>query len=82
MIHIPFLPEGTRVRVRRSDLFPLPAELEGRSGLVLVRRERGRDGKVAVQLDGESQLRVFHAQELEVLDPSALDLGQAGSPRP
>ena len=82
MIRIPFLPEGTRVRVHRSDLFPLSPEMEGRTGLVLVRRERGRNGKVAVQLDGESRIRTFHAGELEVVDPSGLDIGQAGSPRP
>jgi len=82
MIRIPFLPEGTRVRVSRSKLFPLDPELEGRTGLVLVRSQRGRDGKVAVQLDGESAIRTFHAGELEVVDPATLDLGQAGSPRP
>jgi hypothetical protein len=82
MIRIPFLPEGTRVRVCRSDIFPQDPEMEGRTGLVLVRRQRGRDGKVAVQLDGESSIRTFHAGELEVLDPAALDLGQAGSTQP
>lgn len=81
MIHIPFLPQGTRVRVRRSDRFPLDPEAEGRTGLVLSRRQRGRGGKVAVQLDGESGLRVFHWEELEVVD-AAVDLSQAGSARP
>jgi hypothetical protein len=81
MIRIPFLPHGTRVRVRRSDLYPLDPGMEGRTGLVLVRQERGRDGKVAVQLDGEAGTRVFHPEELEAVAPG-LDLSQAGSPRP
>jgi len=80
MVQIPFLLEGTRVRVRPSS-FPLPPELEGRTGLVLVRQQRGRPGKVAVQLDGETQVRTFHASELESLE-SGLDLRLAGSARP
>jgi hypothetical protein len=81
MIHIPFLPEGTRVRVRRSPLFPLDPETEGRIGLVLSRHQRGRGGKVAVQLDGDPGLRVFHWEELETVE-AAVDLSQAGSARP
>jgi hypothetical protein len=81
MVQIPFFPEGTRVRVRAASTFPLPPEVEGRTGLVLARQQRGRPGKVVVQLDGETQVRTFHASELESLE-SGLDLRFAGSARP
>jgi hypothetical protein len=81
MIRIPVFPQGTRVRIRPSPRFPLDPELQGRTGLVLVRRQRGRPDKVGVQLDGEDRIRVFHVEELESLEPG-LDLSQAGSARP
>lgn len=71
MVKIQIHPQGTRVRVQRGS-FPLDPSLEGRTGLVVDLRRRGRYGtdKYGVQLDGETRLRVFAEEELEPLTPA------------
>ena len=62
-IRIAPLPEGTRVKVVRSDL-PQDSAMEGRAGVVVATSEY-RDNAVGVLLDGESQFRWFRPGELE-----------------
>lgn len=57
------LPEGTRVKVVRSDL-PLDPATTDRAGVV-VATTAYRDNAVGVLLDGESQMRWFRPGELE-----------------
>jgi hypothetical protein len=64
-IPIAALPEGTRVKVRRS-LAPLDPAVSGRTGVV-VRASEYRDHALGVVLDGESALRYFTPGELEVV---------------
>lgn len=64
------LPEGTRVRIRRSALPQDPA-VEGRTGTV-VRATEYRDEALGVLLDGESEARWFTPGELEVTELQAL----------
>jgi hypothetical protein len=64
-IPIPLLPEGTRVRIRRSALPQAPA-LTGREGVV-VQASEYMPHMLAVVLDGESALRQFAPGELEVV---------------
>jgi hypothetical protein len=59
------LPEGTRVRIRRSHTPQDPADL-GRTGVV-VRATEYRDQALGIVLDGESALRYFTPGELEVV---------------
>jgi hypothetical protein len=59
------LPEGTRVKVRRSQTPQDPAVL-GRTGMVVVASEY-RDQALGVVLEGESELRYFTPGELEVV---------------
>jgi hypothetical protein len=58
-------PQGTRVRVRKGR-FPLPADVVGRTGLVLG-HDRSVPDKVGVQLDGEERRRTFTDDELEAI---------------
>ena len=69
-IRIPALPDGTRVKVRRSMLPQDPA-LIGRTGTVLVATEY-RDNALGVVLDGEQSARWFTPGELEVVTELAL----------
>ena len=57
------LPEGTRVRVVRSDV-PQDPSTTGQTGSV-VQASEYRDNAVAVVLDGETQFRWFRPAELE-----------------
>lgn len=64
-IPLAVLPEGTRVKVRRSSLPQDPA-VPGRTGVVVVASEY-RDNAAGVVLDGESAVRYFTPGELEVV---------------
>jgi hypothetical protein len=64
------LPEGTRVKIRRS-LTPQDPALLGRTGVV-VRASEYRDHALGVVLDGESALRYFTPGEMEVVEAVAL----------
>jgi hypothetical protein len=65
-IPIPLLPEGTRIRVRRSTLPQDPA-VTGRQGVVVLASEY-TPHMLAVVLDGESAARQFVPGELEVVE--------------
>lgn len=69
-IRMALLPEGTRVKIRRSALPQDPA-LSGRTGTV-VRATEYRDEALGVVLDGESEVRWFTPGELEVAEALAL----------
>jgi hypothetical protein len=69
-IRVALLPEGTRVRIRRSSL-PQDAALLDRTGTVVIATEY-RDNAVGVVLDGEQATRWFTAGELEVIQEVAL----------
>lgn len=56
-------PQGTRVRIVRGDR-PLDAATVGRTGLV-VHLDAYRQGYYGIQLDGDSDIRVFAVDELE-----------------
>jgi hypothetical protein len=64
------LPEGTRVRIRRS-LLPQDPALTGRAGYV-VRASEYASHMLAVVLDGELVPRHFSPGELEVAERLAL----------
>lgn len=55
-------PDGTRVHIKRGRL-PIDPSTLGRVGVIVQRDERTSD-KYAVQLDGESELRIFAEDEL------------------
>lgn len=57
-------PRGTRIRIRRGRN-PLDAAVVGRRGLV-VHLDDYRPGYYGVELDGDSGIRVFTEDELEV----------------
>jgi len=59
------LPQGTRVRVRQSDL-PIDEALIGRMGVVMVASDYSAE-RLGVLLDGESEIRMFVPAELEVV---------------
>jgi hypothetical protein len=65
-IHIPPLPEGTRVRVRQADLPQEPA-VTGRLGTVVSASEYTAH-EIGVVLDDENTLRWFTPDELEVTE--------------
>lgn len=65
-IHIPPLPQGTRVRVRQSRIPQDPAVV-GKLGTVMSVSEY-RPHELGVVLDGEPRIRVFTRAELEVTD--------------
>jgi hypothetical protein len=69
-IRIAVLPEGTRVKVQRSNL-PQDAALIGRTGTVVIATEY-RDNALGVVLDGEQTARWFTPGELEVVTEVAL----------
>lgn len=76
MVKIQRFPQGTPVRIRRGD-YPLGAEFEGREGLVIaLKRRTGR--RYMIQLEGESQLRLFDESELEATGTVA-SLEEAGA---
>ena len=60
---IQIYPQGTRVRVRKGAL-PQDSALLERTGLV-IHALAGSGHRYGVQLDGESQIRVFMEEELE-----------------
>jgi hypothetical protein len=74
-IALPPFPQGTRVRVRRTDL-PLNPELVNREGVVVLATPY-EESRAGVQLDGESDIRYFGAAELEELSRPAIDPGRA-----
>jgi hypothetical protein len=63
-IRIAPLPEGTRVRVVRSAV-PQDPSASGRAGTVMAASEY-RHNQVGVQLDGDTGVRFFLPDELEV----------------
>jgi len=65
-VPIALIPEGTRVRVRRSVL-PLDPQAVGRTGTVVDSSEYHMHC-CGVVLDGEEELRYFAPNELEVVD--------------
>ena len=68
-IALPPFPQGTRVRIRRADL-PIEPDLVNREGVV-VRATPYEPARAGVQLDGESDVRYFGADELvEIERPS------------
>jgi len=76
IVRIQLYPQGTPVRIRRGD-YPLEAKFEGREGLVIgLKRRTGR--RYMVQLEGESQLRLFDESELEATGAVA-SLAEAGA---
>jgi len=58
-------PQGTRIRVHRGP-FPLDPAFEGRIGTILTLAYR-HGNRYGVQLDGESRVRTFVEEELELL---------------
>ncbi|MEX0907338.1 MAG: hypothetical protein WD054_03325 [Gemmatimonadota bacterium] len=58
------LPEGTRVKIRRSTVPQAPSVI-GRTGVVVTATEY-RDNAAGVVLDGDSEVRYFTPGELEV----------------
>lgn len=67
------LPHGTRVRIQRSAL-PSAPHLVGRMGTV-VEHSVYFPRKVAVELDGDAEIRTFAPVELEIVDgPEAIPL--------
>jgi len=64
------IPEGTRVRIRRGKL-PLDPAAIGRYGTVVESSEY-RPHCYGVALDGEREIRIFAADEVEVVDAPAL----------
>jgi hypothetical protein len=69
-VPIPVVPAGARVRVRRGKL-PVDPALLGRTGIVVEASEY-RPQSYGVALDGETTVRVFATEELEVLAYDAL----------
>jgi hypothetical protein len=59
------MPEGTRVRVRQANL-PLEGDVVGRTGTVVYATDY-QPRREFVTLDGEDRIRVFLAEELEVI---------------
>lgn len=59
-------PEGTRVRIRMSNLPQDPA-VTGRTGIVVSASDYSTN-RLAVQLDGEETERVFAPAELEAIE--------------
>lgn len=62
-IHIPPLPQGTRVRVVRASV-PQDPELTGRTGTVVSTSEYSAH-EVGVVLDDDQAMRYFMPAELE-----------------
>lgn len=73
-IALPAFPQGTRVRVRRGEL-PIDPALVGREGVV-VRASPYEETRAGVQLDGEGDMRLFAAAELDELERPPLDPGR------
>jgi hypothetical protein len=65
MVKIQLHPQGTRVRIRRGR-FPLDPSILGRTGTVIVLYRVGGE-RYGIQLDGDSRIRVFTEDELEVI---------------
>ncbi|MGH7503846.1 MAG: hypothetical protein ACREL7_19125 [Longimicrobiales bacterium] len=65
MIRLARLPEGTRVRIQQGNL-PLGPGVLGRTGTVVFASDYTVE-RLGVQLDGESVLRMFVPEELEVI---------------
>lgn len=58
------LPEGTRVRIRRTNV-PLEPGLEGRTGTVVIASDYATK-RLGVLLDGDDTIRIFMPEELVV----------------
>lgn len=78
MVRIQRYPQGSRVRLRPGR-FPIDPELVDRMGTI-VHHERRSPEKYGVQLDGESGIRVFTEDELDVAS-AAGSLDERGEPR-
>jgi hypothetical protein len=59
-------PEGTRVRIRMSNL-PQDPGVTGRTGTIVVASDYHAN-RLTVMLDGDEQERVFAPAELEVIE--------------
>ena len=77
MVQIHVLRQGSRVRIRRGESFPIDPSLVGREGTV-VHLRRGEGRRYDVQLDDEAEIRVFAADELEPTRPAG-SLAEAGA---
>ena len=64
------VPEGSRVRIKRST-FPQDPSLIGQSGTVINASEY-RTQSIGVALDGSSEVRFFTPEELDVTEQPAL----------
>lgn len=64
MVRIQRHPEGARVRIRHGRL-PIDPSTLGRGGVIVQPQERTSD-RYVVQLDGETELRIFAEDELEL----------------
>ena len=64
------IPEGTRVRIKRS-IFPQDPALIGRTGTVVAASEY-QVQNIGVALDGGAEVRYFNPTELEVTQQPAL----------
>ena len=62
MVRVPRYPQGTRIVICRGRL-PLEPEVVGRVGTI-IRHDSDVEDRYAVQLDGESDLRLFAEDEL------------------
>jgi hypothetical protein len=78
-VPIPILPEGTRVRVRRS-IVPQDPSLTGRTGVV-IRASEYTPHMLTVALDEASRIEHFTPGELEVLEILALPLERESAKR-
>lgn len=74
------LTPGTRVELVRGP-FPLDPSMVGRTGLV-VETDEYRPGRYGVQLDGETQVRDLHEDELMPLVAESKLESDLGSPGP
>jgi hypothetical protein len=63
MVRIQILPQGARVAIRKGH-FPIDPALVGRTGTV-IHLMKNSAAKYGIQLDGETQIRVFTEDELE-----------------
>ena len=66
MVRVQRYPQGTRVVICRGGL-PLEPEVVGRVGTI-IRHDSEVEDRYAVQLDGESDLRLFAEDELREED--------------
>ena len=67
MVRIQRFPQGTRIVVNPGQL-PIDPEVVGQAGTI-IGHHRSISDRYSVQLDGESDLRLFGEDELLLEDP-------------